>query len=190
MPPITRAEPSARTETSPKAAARAPNVLVAKPEAAPPAAEEPVEFVTDPNGGSYQGSVVARGGTGSGEPGARALVKGPAAPGIRRAAPPRPKSDITPPSDLSRRPTMLPGSGCGGYYPRQADADSAVVTVIAVVGASGSAERLSLSSESPSGQGFGGAARACLRQSRFSPALDKSGRPVKAVATVRVRFTR
>ena len=186
--PPTAPESVSHVATSPKVVARAQNVLVAKPDPIAPPANEPVDFVTDPNGHGFTGSVVARGGTGRGEPGAQALARGPASSGPT-LPPPRPKSDITPPADLSRRPNMA-GGGCGGYYPRQADADSATVTAIVVVGPRGSAERVSLAGESPTGQGFGAAARACLRQSRFNPGLNKAGRAVKAVATVRVRFTR
>jgi outer membrane biosynthesis protein TonB len=182
--------PSARAApapSSPVAAARAPNVLVAKDDA--PAPAEPVDFVTDPSGSGYHGGIVARGGSGTGAPGARAATVGRAVRG-GQGSPTAPRSDITPASDLSRRPSLQTGAGCGGFYPRQADADSAVATVRVVVSPGGGVAQLSLVNESPAGQGFGAAAGACLRSSRFTSGLDKSGRAVKSVAMVRVRFTR
>ena len=41
------------------------------------------------------------------------------------------------------------------------------------------------------GDGFGAAALACARRTRFSPALDPRGRPIRARSpAIRVHFTR
>ena len=63
-PTPTKAADNARPMAKAAPAARAGNVLVAKSDAPTPANAEPVDFVTDPNGTSYAGGVVARGGTG------------------------------------------------------------------------------------------------------------------------------
>jgi translation initiation factor IF-2 len=170
--------------------ARAGNVITAKSDAPTPAGSDPVDFVTDPNGSTYGSGIVARGGTadhGSGGPTPRA-----ASPAVSStpAARPAAKSDIVPASDLSRAPVLSTGTNCAGYYPRSADADSALVTLVVVVAPDGGIASLSVAGESPAGQGFGAAARACIGTGRFRPALDKTGRAVKSATRVRVTFTR
>jgi hypothetical protein len=172
-------------------AARAGKILAAKSDAPIPAGSEPVDFVTDPNGSTYSGGVVARGGTG--DHGSLGTSTRPVAATKSTAPAPRTvvkKSDIVPASNLSRPPSLSTGTNCRGYYPRSADADSAIVSLVVVVSADGSIARLSVASESPTGQGFGSAARACIGTGRFRPALDKAGRAVKSATRVRVRFTR
>jgi hypothetical protein len=44
--------------------------------------------------------------------------------------------------------------------------------------------------ETPAGQGFGGAARACMMSKHFTPALDKSGAVAATSLRVNVRFRR
>jgi len=186
-----------QTEDAPRppahvaAAARAGNVITAKSDAPVPANSDPVDFVTDPNGTSYAGGVVARGGTGDhGSTGTAVRAAGPAKKAPVAATATAPKSDIVPASDLSRAPALSTGTDCAGYYPRNADADSALVTLVVVVGTDGSIARSSVAGESPAGQGFGSAARACIATGRFQPALDKAGHAVKSATRVRVRFTR
>ena len=97
---------------------------------------------------------------------------------------------IVPAASLSRPARLQGDDPCGGFYPNEATADSGSAAVSLVVLPSGKVARASVASESPSGQGFGAAARRCLTASSFTPALDKSGRSVAAEVTVRVRFSR
>lgn len=187
--------PAARTTAAAPApaAARAGALLTAKePDKPVPAADAPVDFVTDPNGTSYGGGVVAKGGTADfGVAGAKANGTGttpaPAAP----AAPVGPRGDaVTPASNLSRAARLSEPDACRGFYPGSATADEATATIAVVVRPGGEVLSASVISESPAGQGFGAAARTCLSGKRFSPALDKEGTAVTAATTVRVRFSR
>ncbi|MBK9001056.1 MAG: energy transducer TonB [Myxococcales bacterium] len=188
LPADAPARPRASASTPPPG--RAGNVLTARADAPVSPGTEPVDFVTDPNGSSYAGGVVARGGSGDG--GGHGAA--PRAEGTRAAAPApsgaAAKSDLTPASDLSRGPVLRGGTDCTGYYPSAADADAALVTLVVVVGPDGAIASLSVAQESPAGQGFGAAARACLRNGRFDPGLDEAGRGVKTATSVRVRFKR
>lgn len=180
----------------PPAAARAGALLTAKEDPAKPAkpSDAPVDFVTDPNGQSFGGGVVARGGTADfGVTGAVAGGKGdkPAPATTAPPAPPGPRGDaIVPASDLSRGAKLEEADACRGFYPAGAEADSAVVTLTVVVRPGGDVQSVSVASESPAGQGFGGAARRCIQSKRFSPALDKEGKAVLSAAPLRVRFSR
>lgn len=190
QPRPAEADPRRRPNTSAPPPGRAGNVLTAKADTPVPNATEPVDFVTDPNGSSYAGGVVARGGSGDHGGHGTTPRAAPAAAPAPRPSRPVSKSDLTPASDLSRGPTLRNGTDCAGYYPRSADADAALVTLVVVVAADGSIATLSVAQESPGGQGFGAAARACLRTGRFDPAIDKAGRQVKTGTSVRVRFKR
>jgi protein TonB len=147
-----------------------------------------VDFVTDPNGTSYGSGVVARGGTADhGEKGA--TVKGVGtAPAPVAVAPP--SDGLVPAANLSRRATLNEPNACAGYYPSEADADSGAVTLTLVVRADGAVTSSAVLSESPAGQGFGKAARACLQNKRFEPSLDRAGNVVAAATTLKVRFVR
>jgi protein TonB len=177
--------PAARPASAP-AAARAGSLVTAKSDA--PTKEAPVDFVTDPNGTSYGSGVVARGGTsdhgeGGGVAGAR---KGPPVAGT-----PAPQgAGIVPAENLSRRPTLNEANACRGFYPREASVDQGRVTIKVVVRPRGEVASISVLSESPVGEGFGRAARACLQRKRFEPGLDKEGAPVLSATTFQVRFER
>ena len=135
-----------------------------------------MRFVTDAEGHGYGHGSVARGGTAehaAGDP--EALRPAAAAP--------------TPAARLSREPVLL-SSGCNEHFPGSARRDHGTVTAIATVRANGSVARLEIGSESPAGHGFGAAARACLANQRWTPALDERGRPTLARTRVVVRFTR
>jgi hypothetical protein len=106
------------------------------------------------------------------------------------AAHPKPASDgITPADQLDRQPIWR-GDDCRGYFPDRAHSDLGRVALIAVVRSDGSIAKLDVASETPEGQGFASAARACIQNQRFSPALDKKGRPTTARTQIGLRFSR
>jgi len=59
-----------------------------------------------------------------------------------------------------------------------------------VVGKTGSVASAAIVSESPSGQGFGAAARTCMLSQHFTPALDRAGQPAATAMAVNVHFDR
>jgi hypothetical protein len=190
-PELSKAEaPSAKANTATPPPARSPatagKLLTALPSPSP-ASDQPLDFVTGPNGSSYGFGVVARGGTALGEgdrgtnPVARVAV-----------APPRatPVSDLTALGDLSEKPQLTTPDPCRGYYPASAVVDSASTLVRVVLEADGRVRRADVLSETPTGQGFGLAARHCLAAPRFTSARDHEGRSVATATTVRVHFER
>ncbi|HEY6877324.1 MAG TPA: TonB family protein [Polyangiales bacterium] len=196
--PLPPAEPQApKPEAAPQAPRSRAHAPAAKPvpKPAPAAAaplrtvdetvktaEEPVRFVTDPNGTAFGYGTVARGGTGSGAPGAQ-LPEGPE-PSLA-AAPGTPSAPA-----LSRPPSLDELEPCRGFFPERAQADRGEVALKVRVEADGKVRSVTIARESPSGQGFGFAARECLMSKRFSPALDKAGQPVAVVSPVTIRFSR
>jgi len=64
------------------------------------------------------------------------------------------------------------------------------VAVLVTVGKSGRVSNTQLLSESPSGQGFGSAARTCLASQSFVPALDRAGNSAATAIRVNLRFSR
>lgn len=186
--PVARAAAAPRLTPPPAApppAARAGNVLTARDGTAGDA----IDFVTDPNGQAYGSGVVARGGTA--DHGAPRAAPTPTPTPEKPAAPAAPRADaVAPPESLSRPARLSEPNPCAGYYPSAADADSGQVTVSLVVRPSGDLASLAVVSESPAGEGFGAAARACLAKKRLAPALDHGGQAVTAALTVRVRFSR
>jgi hypothetical protein len=182
-------------------AARAGNLVTAKDAGAKDSKdskEEPVEFVTDPDGASYGSGVVAKGGTADvalAAAGANGTAGGTGAKptGSVGAGAPRPEpaaEAITPAANLSRLPRLIEADACKGLFPTEADDDAATVTLVVVVKATGAVSSASIVTESPKGQGFGKAARACLLSKRLAPGLDKSGEATLSAATLNVRFTR
>jgi periplasmic protein TonB len=173
----------------PPQAARAGALLTAKENAPSAKNDELVEFVTDPAGVSYGSGVVARGGTADrGAHGATAAGVGTAP--VRAAAAAPPSDGLVAPENLSRRATLNERDACAGFYPSEADADSGAVTLRVIVRADGTVTSSSVVSESPAGQGFGKAARACLQKKRFEPSLDRAGTPVAAATSLKLRFVR
>lgn len=188
-PPKDEAVPAAKPSSAPPPqAARAGALVTAKDDRPSAKNEELVDFVTDPNGTSYGSGVVARGGTADhGERGA--TVKGVgSAPAPVVSAPP--SDGLVAAANLSRRATLNEANACAGYYPSEADADSGAVTLTLVVRADGAVTSAAVLSETPAGQGFGKAARACLQNKRFEPSLDREGKAVAAATTIKVRFVR
>ncbi len=147
-----------------------------------------MDFVTDPAGTTYGSGVVARGGTAEhGEHGATAASVGSAP--VRTATAP-PTDGLVAAANLSRRATLNERDACAGFYPSEANVDSGAVTLTVVVRADGAVSSSSVLSESPVGQGFGKAARACLQKKRFEPSLDRAGTAVAAATTFKLRFLR
>jgi protein TonB len=184
--PIPEAKQSARPK--PSQAARAGALLTAKESAPSAKTDDLVDFVTDPAGTSYGSGVVARGGTADhGERGATAAGVGSVP--VPVAAPPG-TDGLVAAANLSRRAALHEANACAGFYPSEADADSAAVTLTLVVRADGGVSSATVVSETPAGQGFGKAARACLQQKHFEPSLDRAGTPVTAATTIKLRFSR
>jgi protein TonB len=99
---------------------------------------------------------------------------------------------VAPPPPDRSRPVRLEGTEWRCPWPREADAeaiDEQVVVIRVVVRPDGTAESPEVL-EDP-GYGFGPAAAACALKTRFEPALDRQGRPIRAPSPpIRVRFTR
>jgi len=185
-----KAVPTHAAAPAPPAAARAGALHLAKADAAPAQqAEEAVDFTTDPHAASYGGGVVAVGGTAAfGAAGARVA---PVAGNAPAAQPARPVGEaLTPLSDLSRKPRLPGGDPCHGFFPRAAQEDVGDVAVMVTIGKSGRVSQTQLVSESPSGQGFGAAARSCLASQTFVPALDRAGNAAATALRVNLRFSR
>jgi hypothetical protein len=162
-------------------------VLTAPPDPAPsPAPAEPFDFTSDPNSHVYGSGVVAVGGTAThGLAGARvggtgtAPVSGP------------PSGDgLTAASDLSQKPRLRVNDPCRGFFPAAAQDDVAVVSVRVVIGKNGQVSSANVVSESPAGQGFGAAARRCMLDQVFVPALDRDGEAAATALNVNVKFSR
>jgi TonB family protein len=172
----------------PPPAAHAGALLTAT--AGPSPGDTPVRFVSDPTGASFGFGVVARGGTAShGVLGASASGHGAPSP-TPTLQPPSAGPLVTPASQLSRPPRLDEEDACRGHFPAGSRVDQGVVTLRVVVQASGAAARVSVEREAPADQGFGQAARQCLRAARFTPALDADGSPTTAAARVTIRFSR
>lgn len=187
--PVAKAAAPARAP----AAAKAAPVITAKDEIASVGDDEPVSFVSDPNGTSYGSGVVAKAGTADvGANGAKpggvvgATGSAPAAPAKTVAT----GDALVPASDLSRAPSLQDADACKGFFPSSAEDDAATVALVVVVRPSGDVASASIAAETPKGQGFGHAARSCLLAKKFVPGLDKSGKAVSTSTKVTVRFSR
>ena len=77
---------------------------------------------------------------------------------------------------------------CAGYFPGAAAAKRGQVQLAIDVDAEGHARAREILLESPRGQGFEGAAKACALQLHFAPALDAYGHPVSGRARIALRF--
>jgi periplasmic protein TonB len=166
----------APVEPEPPPAAAAAPLRVAEENAK--VSSEPVRFVTDPNGASFGYGAVARGGSGAGAGSSGPRVEGPA------------PSSLAEPGSLSRPPRLQEREPCRGFFPPTARVDRGEVALKLRVERDGSVRSLTVEREEPLGQGFGFAARDCLRSKRFSPALNRAGQPVAVMAPISVRFSR
>jgi protein TonB len=182
-PPKPARAPDRAKPAAPPSPARA-GALLTQPEtpSSEPTAEEPVRFVTDPNGHGYGSGMVARGGTADH---AEQVVPVPPVP-----APSAAKPGLVFADKLSRQPSLGAHDPCRGYFPQAAQSDRGAVSVIATVRDQGTVARLEIENESPAGQGFGAAARACLNKQRFEPALDDAGKRTAARTRIRINFSR
>ncbi len=191
--PVAPPEAKATPEPPPPAAAKAGNLLTAPDDTKTDPADEPYSFVTDPNGNEYGSGTVAKGGTEDfGKAGAVASgVPGGTGTGVATKGPPTPPPPPQAKVDLSRKPALAAGDGCGkSYFPADADDDVGMVQVLVTVKPSGEVASVSVMSENPKGQGFGKAARSCLLTKKFVPGLDADGKPVQTTTPVNIRFTR
>lgn len=165
-------------------------LLTAKADPLPtPAAEEPVDFTNDPAAAGFGSGVVAIGGkakVGSANAQSSTALAGPGSAPVGPAA----GDGLTPVSDLSRKPGLGESDPCRGYFPSGASDDVASAAVMVTVGRNGSVSSVKLLSESPPRQGFGAAARTCMTSKRFSPGLDRNGKPTATAIRVNIRFTR
>ena len=180
------AQPAAAAAPQP---ARAAALVTAKADPTPlPGADEPVDFTNDPNALGFGSGVVAVGD--KADVGLKHAQPSPAAP-VASAAGRAPLGEaLTPASDLSRKPSLGESDPCRGFFPSAASDDVASAAVMVTIGRSGAVSAVQLLSESPPKQGFGSAARACMAGKRFSPGLDRDGRPTATAIRVNVRFTR
>ena len=145
---------------------------------------DPVAFFSDPNGGVYGSGVVAYGGQASHGTGSAT------APAVAQVPKQESADELTPTANLSHPPSLDDPDACRGFFPTEAAVDAAKVDLVVIVQASGRVASASIARESPAGEGFGAAARACLLSKRFSPGADRAGRAVTASAAVRLHFTR
>jgi protein TonB len=89
-------------------------------------------------------------------------------------------------------PVLLPSQSWSCPWPREADAeeiDEQTVVIRVVVRPDGSVESANVVSNP--GHGFGEAAASCAMKTRFAPARDQRGAPIRSTSPpIRVRFTR
>ena len=166
----------ATREAPPPAAAQAGKVLAA--------ADEVVDFgetIVSGNGPNYAGGVTESGGT------ATHAVRDARA----RAGGVEGGTGTAPQGDKSRAPQLAGGFRWDCPFPPEADdaeIDHAVVTLRVEVGVNGDVS--SARATSDPGHGFGREARRCAERKRWTPGLDRAGRPIGAVALINVRFDR
>ncbi len=168
--------PAARKESAPVAAAQDAPVSEGGPLVFDGAADW--EIATrggDGTGAGRAGGAGAAGGGGGGGGDAR----GGGAP-ARVVAAPR----------IGRAARVIVEDGCAGFFPTGASHDVADVILRVTVGASGAIDGVVVASETPAGEGFGAAARACLARARAEAARDPEGGALPSAATVSVRFVR
>jgi len=185
-PPAAVAPPVAR-RAAPRVAPAPPPPASAAPlrtiDESVKTSDEPVRFVTDPQGKMFGYGAVQRAGSAASAPvGAAPTVDRPA------AAAPGGSSSAAP--ILSRAPQLGESDPCRGFFPSRAQVDRGQVALRVKVEADGTVRSAVVSREEPVGHGFGFAARDCLLSKQFVPALDRDGHEVSVVSPVTVRFSR
>lgn len=91
----------------------------------------------------------------------------------------------------ARKPGLLATRNpCSGFFPAAARADHGAVQLSVEVDATGHTRAARVLAETPVGQQFGRAARACAAALRFVPAADGMGVPVAGAARLELRFSR
>jgi periplasmic protein TonB len=127
----------------------------------------------------YAGGLTASAGT------SRSVLPGKPSPGTPGPALPSAAPDRSSPVSLESENWSCP-------WPPEADAqqvDEQRVMLRVIVDAQGVAEAVTVLFDP--GHGFGPAAVACAKQTRFTPARNRSGEPVRSTSPpIRVRFTR
>ena len=179
-----------KAAAAPPQPAQAGALLTAQAEPLPsPAAEEPVDFTNDPTAVGFGSGVVAIGG--KAKVGLANAQPSTAPTGLGTTPLGKVAGDgLTPASDLSRKPGLGESDPCRGYFPSGAADDVASAAVMVTIGKNGSVSNVRLLSESPPKQGFGAAARTCMTSKRFSPGLDRDGKPTATAIRVNIRFRR
>jgi periplasmic protein TonB len=180
----------AKMAAAPPQPAQAGALLTAKADPLPTsAAEEPVDFTNDPTAVGFGSGVVAIGG--KAKVGLANAQPSTAPAGLGTTPLGKATGDgLTPASDLSRKPALGESDPCRGYFPGGAADDVASASVMVTIGKNGSVSNVKLLSESPPKQGFGAAARTCMSSKRFSPGLDRDGKPAATAIRVNIRFRR
>jgi protein TonB len=104
----------------------------------------------------------------------------------------KPQPPAPPKPDLSKSPDLVGSRAWNCPFPPEADAeqiDSAVVRIIVTVRSDGTPQSVQVASEP--GFGFGRAARMCALARRYTPGLDRDGKPVtKTMPPITVSFSR
>jgi protein TonB len=180
----------AKMAAAPPQPAQAGALLTAKADPLPtPAAEEPVDFTNDPTAVGFGSGVVAIGGRA--KVGLANAQPSTAPAGLGTTPLGKVAGDgLTAASDLSRKPGLGESDPCRGYFPSGASDDVASAAVMVTIGKNGAVSNVRLLSESPPKQGFGAAARTCMSSKRFSPGLDRDGKPTATAIRVNIRFRR
>jgi protein TonB len=174
----TRSSPSHPTRPGPAAPAEAGSLVAQEPNADAPVDLTGDTFVTG-SARAYAGGVTASNGT------SRAAVS---ARDLDARAPPGAPASV--PSGA--RAVSLADQTWSCPWPREADAeqiDRQAVVIRVIVNADGQVAAARVLSDP--GHGFGAAAAACALRTRFAPARDPEGRPIRAPSPpIRVTFTR
>jgi hypothetical protein len=113
--------------------------------------------------------------TGEGDSKPRAAAKPAAAPAL----------------DLARQPQLAGGTSWSCPWPAEADIEQTnywQVPLLVVVAADGRPQTVTVLGND--GSGFGAKARACALRRLFSPALDRTGKPVAGSIKLNIKFTR
>lgn len=183
IPPIPKVRQTTPRSASPKPSASAPAPAAPAGAASDPDPGAP-EDLTDATfvvGGASTRAGGAPAGTGTGRAPGLAVPGGGAASDGAGALP----SDHSSPVSLSGERWSCP-------WPAEADTeriDEQAVVIRVVVTPDGRAESAELVSDP--GHGFGTAALACALHTRFTPAHDRAGKPLRARSPpIRMRFTR
>jgi periplasmic protein TonB len=178
-PPVAHEAPRAPAPSTPPPPAEAGKVVAAAPDA--PADLTGDVFVTGP-GTAYAGGATTSTGTNK-----EAVTTGPVGP---PDAPPGPPA--RPPGPDRSKAVALADDDWSCPWPHSAEAediDEQAVVIRVVVRVDGTVESAQVVTDP--GAGFGAAALECARRSRFHPALDHEGKPMRATSPpIRVRFTR
>lgn len=173
LPPL-ETEP----DLEPAPPAEAGSVLAADPDPAAPVDFTDNTFVTG-RASAYAGGATVRGGSRSGAGPDRVPQASEAGRGNAAAT-------------SQAQPVQLNGSEWRCDWPAAAmsqDIYEQFVVMRVVVNADGTVERAQAVNDP--GFGFGAAATQCARRTRFTPARDDLGRPIRATSPpIRVRFTR